>query len=71
MSDIIELVSKFSEIKQNLERKWESGTQRSAVSVALTADALIDTIDIVEELSKSINSRLKALEDRCALLEKA
>ena len=71
MTDIVEIVSQLSKIKEDLERKWESGTLRAGVSVALTADALIGTIYTIDELSKHINARLSLLEERCAKLEKA
>ena len=70
MTDILELVSKLSEIKGNLERKWEPGTQKASLSVALTAEALVDTIDTIDEISKHIINRLSILEERCAKLEK-
>jgi hypothetical protein len=62
MGDVKELLGNFAKIKEELERKWEPSSLRSGVSVALTADALIKTIDTVDELMKRIICKLDKLE---------
>lgn len=62
MGDVKELLGNFVKIKEDLERKWEPGSLRSGVSVALTADALINTIDTIDELMKRIICKLDKLE---------
>ena len=54
MMNIVEIKSKLSEIKGNLERKWEWGAQRAGASTAVTAEALFNTINTIEELSEQI-----------------
>ena len=58
---IIERNSKqLTEAREQLTRKWEHGAQRAGVSVALTADAVLIIMDVLNDLNKVLAEQLRS-----------